>query len=130
MWDVVRRAVDDGASPGSFLLTGNAAPTQDRPVHSGAGRIVSLRMRPLTLTERPGMPAPTVSLQDLLNGGCTPDGRSDLNLENYVEEIIRSGFPAIHPLSPKARRGGRHGDASGRGRRARHAATGGPDGSG
>ena len=24
MWDVARRAVDDGASPGSFLLTGNA----------------------------------------------------------------------------------------------------------
>ncbi|MDO4718070.1 MAG: DUF4143 domain-containing protein [Propionibacteriaceae bacterium] len=104
VWDVVRRAVDDGARPGSFLLTGSATPARDQPVHSGAGRIVSLRMRPLTLTERPGMPAPTVSLRDLLNGDCTPEGRSDLTLENYVEEITRSGLPAIHPLSPRARR--------------------------
>jgi predicted AAA+ superfamily ATPase len=39
IWDLVRRAVDDGAPPGSFLLTGSAVP--DRPrTHSGAGRIV------------------------------------------------------------------------------------------
>src|SRR5688572_7765344 len=39
VWDMVRRAVDDGASPGSFLLTGSALP-DPLPTHSGAGRIV------------------------------------------------------------------------------------------
>ena len=46
-FDRVRRAVDDGAGPGSFLLTGSASPT-DPPTHSGAGRIVRLRLRPMT----------------------------------------------------------------------------------
>src|SRR5688500_7667128 len=46
VWDLVRRAVDDGAAPGSFILTGSAVP-DPLPTHSGAGRIVSVRMRPL-----------------------------------------------------------------------------------
>lgn len=37
IWDQVRRAVDDGASPGRFL-TGSAVPAHVR-VHTGAGRI-------------------------------------------------------------------------------------------
>ena len=48
VWDAVKRAVDDGATPGSFLLTGSATPG-DSATHSGAGRIVTLRMRPLSL---------------------------------------------------------------------------------
>jgi predicted AAA+ superfamily ATPase len=51
VWDLLRRAVDDGAAPGSFLLTGSASPAPP-PTHSGAGRIVSLRMRPLSMSER------------------------------------------------------------------------------
>src|SRR5579859_6062675 len=52
-WDLVRRAVDEpGTPPGSFLLTGSAAPASDAATHSGAGRIVTVRMRPLTLAER------------------------------------------------------------------------------
>ena len=65
-WDLVRRAVDRGAAPGSFLLTGSARPAE-RGAHSGAGRIVSLRMRPLALAER-GLVEPTVSIAALLSG--------------------------------------------------------------
>src|SRR5438445_7949112 len=67
-WDLVRRAVDDGAPPGSFLLTGSASPS-GLDTHSGAGRIVTLRMRPLTLAER-SVEQPTVSLRGLLTGGA------------------------------------------------------------
>src|SRR5690348_12225847 len=35
-WDLVRRAVDAGAAPGSFLLTGSASPAAVE-THSGAG---------------------------------------------------------------------------------------------
>ncbi len=47
-WDIVRRAVDDDPRPGRFILTGSATPSV-RPTHSGAGRIVSIRMRPWPL---------------------------------------------------------------------------------
>jgi predicted AAA+ superfamily ATPase len=99
-FDRVRRAVDDGAAPGSFLLTGSASPT-DPPTHSGAGRVVRLRMRPMTLTER-GVGSPTVSLGKLLEGK-RPDvsGRTEIDLERYVDEILSSGFPAIRGLAPR-----------------------------
>jgi len=64
-WDIIRRAVDRDSSPGQFILTGSATPTK-RPTHSGAGRIVTLRLRPMSLTER-GLELPTVSLKDILN---------------------------------------------------------------
>jgi hypothetical protein len=51
VWDRVRRAVDADPSPGRFLLTGSSSAVR-RGSHSGAGRIVSLRMRPLSLAER------------------------------------------------------------------------------
>ena len=66
-FDRVRRAVDDGAGPGSFLLTGSASPTNP-PTHSGAGRIVQVRLRPMTLAER-NIGHPTVSLKELLHDG-------------------------------------------------------------
>lgn len=92
VWDLVRRAVDEGAPVGSYLLTGSATPTAN--IHSGAGRIVPLRMRPMTLAER-GVGRPTVSLAALLTGNATIDGETDVRLETYVDEILRSGFPGI-----------------------------------
>jgi predicted AAA+ superfamily ATPase len=98
-WDVIRRAVDDGAPPGSYLLAGSAS---ERGAHTGAGRILSLRMRPLTLSER-GIEAPTVSLRQLLDGerGAI-EGQTNVGLENYAHEIIGSGFPATRGLSETA----------------------------
>lgn len=99
-FDRIRRAVDDGAGPGSFFLTGSATPT-DPSTHSGAGRIVRVRMRPMTLLER-GVATPTVSLAGLLDGGRAPlEGSTDVRLEGYVEEILRSGFPGIRELPPR-----------------------------
>ncbi len=99
-WDVVRRAVDDGAPPGSYLLAGSAS---ERGAHTGAGRILTLRMRPLTLSER-GVDTPTVSLLGLL-GGERPalDGQTTVGLEDYAREIVGSGFPATRGLSVLAR---------------------------
>jgi hypothetical protein len=98
VWDAVKRAVDDGAGPGSFLLTGSATPG-DSPTHSGAGRIVTLRMRPLSFFERQRQ-TPTVSLGALLGGGRPPiGGTSSISLREYVEEIVRSGFPGLRTLS-------------------------------
>jgi predicted AAA+ superfamily ATPase len=103
VFDRVRRAVDESASPGSFLLTGSASPT-DPPTHSGAGRIVQIRLRPMTLAER-GLDTPTVSLGVLL-GGKRPsvDGQTSVDLEDYVTEILASGFPGLRGLPERLAR--------------------------
>lgn len=103
MWDAVRRAVDQGAAAGQYLLTGSALPAM-QPVHSGAGRIVSLRMRPMTLAER-GVETPTVSLRTLLTGQRPPlHGTTQVTLRDYTKEILHSGFPAFRRLSDRALR--------------------------
>lgn len=103
LWDYVRRAVDGGAKPGSFLLTGSAAPLNS-PTHSGAGRVVTLRMRPLSLQER-GLCKTTVSLTSLLNDDLVDiNGSSPMTLTDYTDEILKSGFPGIRKLKGKARR--------------------------
>lgn len=104
-WDKVRRAVDKpGSEPGSFLLTGSATPAAGASTHSGAGRIISVRMRTLTLSER-GLGEPTVSLSALLEGGRGPlIGKTDLRLADYAKEILASGFPGLRGLSARALR--------------------------
>ena len=52
VWDRVRRTVDDDPTRGRFLLAGSAGAAPGVRVHSGAGRIVSLTMRPLAFSER------------------------------------------------------------------------------
>jgi len=97
VWDRVRRAVDSGAPAGRFLLTGSASPA-GAGTHSGGGRIVSLRMRPLSLAERLGVPA-TVSVAGLLSGERPAvSGDSEIALEDYTDEILRSGFPGLRQL--------------------------------
>ncbi|MGO9248224.1 MAG: ATP-binding protein [Solirubrobacteraceae bacterium] len=123
-FDRVRRAVDDGAGPGSFLLTGSASPTNP-PTHSGAGRIVQVRLRPMTLAER-NIGHPTVSLKELLHDGrdqgvrtgderdsggqASSDGRApitgrtDVGLKHYVQEILAPGLPGLHDLPDRLAR--------------------------
>lgn len=104
VWDVVRRAVDDDPRGGQFLLTGSASPDPDAALHSGAGRIGRLRMRPMTLSER-GVCEPTVSLRALLRGRRPAlTGTCDLALADYAHEVTASGFPALHDLGERARR--------------------------
>lgn len=102
VWDAVKRAVDSAPSPGRFILTGSAATHVE--THTGAARITGLRMRPMTLSER-GVATPTVSLATLLNGD-RPElgGTSELGVEGYTDEIVRSGFPGIRRLDGRALR--------------------------
>lgn len=102
VWDAVRREVDSDNSPGRFLLTGSAS-LQSPQTHSGAGRIVQMRMRPLTLSER-GM-RPSVSVAELLTGSHPQiAGSTDVALEDYVTEILTGGFPALRGLGDRALR--------------------------
>ena len=105
VWDSVRRRVDSGAPPGSYLLTGSATPTNAAGTHSGAGRILSLRMRPMALPER-GRATSTVSLARLLEGGRDQvGGDSGHGLTDYADAIVASGFPGIMNAPPRLCRG-------------------------
>lgn len=103
VWDAVRREVDRVRTPNRFLLAGSAAP-REAPRHSGAGRIVSLRMRPLSLAER-ALGKPTVHMRELLTGARPAlRGKTTLDLRDYAHEIIASGFPGMRHLSGRALR--------------------------
>lgn len=104
VWDAVRRRVDAGAEPGRFLLTGSATPTDAAGTHSGAGRILSLRMRPMALHER-GAVTPTVSLAALLSGEQRAiEGESQFTVADYAESIAAGGFPGVMTAAPRVRR--------------------------
>jgi predicted AAA+ superfamily ATPase len=103
LWDRVRRAVDDDSTGGRFLLAGSAGVAPGVRIHSGAGRIVSMAMRPMAFSER-GAHHPTVSLKALLNSDSREiGGTSDIDVPTYADEILRSGFPGIRDLPVRAR---------------------------
>lgn len=103
VWERVRRFVDDEPTAGGqFILAGSAGLQPDARIHSGAGRIVSYVMRPMTLAER-GLAEPTVSVQELFAGNAAVSGMSPLGLADYVDEILRSGFPGIRDLPDRVR---------------------------
>jgi predicted AAA+ superfamily ATPase len=102
IWDFVRRQADRSPQPGRFLLTGSAAPLTAQ-IHSGAGRIARLRMRPLSLAERQ-LESSTVSLAKLLDDpDYRPRGHTKVTLRDYVDEIAASGFPGIRGMEPDIR---------------------------
>lgn len=104
VWDAVRRRVDSGCPPGRYLLTGSATPSTSAGTHSGAGRILSLRMRPMAFHER-GLARPTVSLASALNGTLgTPSGTTTATVADYAHAIATSGFPGIMRSTPRVRR--------------------------
>ncbi len=103
VWDRVRMAVDaDPATGGRFILAGSAGVATGVRIHSGAGRIVSLAMRPMAMSER-GLGDPTVSLRALHAGEAVVGGATELGVRGYVDEILRSGFPGIRDLGPENR---------------------------
>ena len=103
IWDFVRRQAEQGAPAGRFLLTGSAIPTT-QPVHPGSGRLVELRVRPMSLAERQ-IDSPVIGLAEMLSGdGRALTGTSAVTLPGYVDEILASGFPGIRPLTGRGRR--------------------------
>ena len=67
-WDAVRAKVDCAGDVGQFILTGSAVPPDtEEIVHSGTGRIASMKMRPMSLWES-GESSGGVSIGALLDG--------------------------------------------------------------
>lgn len=92
LWDAVRYKVDQTAEKGQFILTGSATPNHKGVLHSGAGRIAKLRMRPMSLYES-GDSSGQVSLEKLCHGEVTTAMTGEVDLTKLIELIIRGGWP-------------------------------------
>ena len=92
LWDAVRYQVDQRGQKGQFILTGSATPKHKGILHSGAGRIGRLRMRPMSLYES-GDSSGVVSLEQLCRGEVSPSLTGEVDLKNLVRFIVRGGWP-------------------------------------
>lgn len=98
IWDAVRHKVDQSPEKGQFILTGSATPNHKGILHSGAGRIAKLRMRPMSLYES-GNSSGKVSLEKLCDGKLIPVMTEEVHLQNLIGYIIRGGWPGSLQLS-------------------------------
>lgn len=95
VWNQVRRAVDDsGGRPGGFILTGSAVPPDDRARHTGAGRFLRLRMRPMSLLES-GHGTGDVSLARLMAGEAPRAVDPGLTIRDLARLVSVGGWPAL-----------------------------------
>lgn len=92
LWDAVRYAVDQRGQKGQFILTGSATPKRKGVLHSGAGRIGKLRMRPMSLYES-GDSSGKISLQELCEGKLTPTITGEVSLRTLARLTVRGGWP-------------------------------------
>ena len=93
LWDAVRYKVDQNGNKGQFILTGSATPNHKGILHSGAGRIAKLRMRPMSLFES-GNSSGDISLKDICEGRIEPKISGEVDLRKLIDFIIRGGWPA------------------------------------
>ena len=94
IWNLVRRAVDDHVDRGLYVLTGSARPRDTTPLHSGAGRIGRLRMRPMSLFET-GHSSGTVSLAGLLAGDVVVGAPAPTTIPALLERVVIGGWPDL-----------------------------------
>jgi len=95
IWDAVRFAVDRQHKRGCFILTGSISRELDKdekPRHSGVGRISTMTMRPMSLLESKESTG-TVSLKALFDGVCELDGIVRYDIEDVASQICRGGWP-------------------------------------
>ena len=92
VWNPMRRACDESGQRGRFILTGSADPPDDITRHSGAGRVMRVRMRPMSLYES-GESDGSVSLRGLLDSARCPAAESEGWLEDVLGLACRGGWP-------------------------------------
>ena len=93
-WDAVRFRVDHSEGFGHFILTGSVVPPDTNEIsHTGTGRIVRLRMRPMSLWESQESSG-SVSLGALMNGEMVGIARcQSRSLSEMAYLVCRGGWP-------------------------------------
>lgn len=101
IWNSIRAEIDARGLPGQFILTGSAAPDEDRTRHTGAGRMARLTLRPMTLSEQ-GKSTGQVQFADLFTKGTSLGGLGGPTVPEYAELIVKGGWPALRRLDVDA----------------------------
>ena len=94
LWDTVRYLVDKSDEDGQYILTTSTVVNESKILHSGAGRIKRIIMRPMSLYES-GESNGAISLIDLFNNNdLNIDGvTSDLTISDLIFAACRGGWP-------------------------------------
>ena len=94
LWDAVRYSVDESDGDGLYILTGSTVVDNSKIMHSGAGRIHRLLMRPMSLFES-GESNGKISLIELFDDPyLNIDGiTSDLTVPDLIFAMCRGGWP-------------------------------------
>ena len=94
IWNAIKDDLDDEYSFGKYILTGSSTPADKTDImHSGAGRITVLKMRPMSLYES-GESDGSVSLSSLFEGEyIQPSINEYFFLEDAAFLICRGGWP-------------------------------------
>lgn len=92
IWDAVRFSVDRPGPMGRFILSGSSTPQRKGIMHSGAGRIVPLRMRTMSLFES-GDSSGVVSIKKMFDGQFDATFSGDVELIRLIRLVVRGGWP-------------------------------------
>lgn len=99
--DDVRRAVDDTASRGLYLLTGSSLPPHEGYSHSGAGRIARVSMHTESLFEQ-GVSDGSIGIASLFSGEDRVAPAPDVTVADIASWVCRGGWPAMRGMSDRA----------------------------
>ncbi|MDO5444811.1 MAG: DUF4143 domain-containing protein [Eubacteriales bacterium] len=100
IWNAVRYEVDQRGEFGQFILTGSSVPpVLDESMHTGTGRIVRMKMRPMSLFESKDSTG-EVSLEDMFRG-CDIAASDNHNIDDIAYLICRGGWPLSINTSKK-----------------------------
>lgn len=104
VWDLVRRDVDKTNRSGHYILCGSSTPKDPNgvpgispPLHSGFGRIASMKMRTMSLAES-GESDLKVSLKSLFEGGLAVTQMERRDLEWVIDMVMGGGWPGTMRL--------------------------------
>ncbi len=95
LWDAVRVSVDHRGEDGLYILTGSNSIEKSAIMHTGTGRIDTLKMYPMSLYES-GESNGSVSLSQLFKSHALPNDScvSDLSIDDLIFAACRGGWPS------------------------------------
>lgn len=99
LWNHVRRAVDERSpAKGQSVLTGSSVPADDVNRHSGAGRITTIEMRPMSLFESENSTG-EISLAKLIDSDAQRASKTPHTIHDIIDPIVIGGWPDRQELT-------------------------------
>jgi predicted AAA+ superfamily ATPase len=100
IWDAVRFETDKTSQKGRYILCGSSTPCRKGVMHSGTGRIGTVRMRTMSLFES-GNSDGSVSLSGLFNSRFENTIPRKTSLDHLIGLTVRGGWPGTIGMNVK-----------------------------